>query len=208
MDQLLRTARRHPRRTGVATLWIVLSLPVLVIALCVVVDIGNLWIARAELENSLEASSLAAVKAWEGSSEAVNWTNIARQRGTDLAGANLVRGAAVSISMNQGTYNNVTNPNENDLYDVVKGPPAAGNLIFGGITEDLMGALTMDTSVAPSGGPVFFGVRAQASVPVQSLCGSVFGLPGGQFCVSAKATAMITSTGQVRLVRIDQFTSP
>lgn len=41
--------RRRPVRKGIAAIWVILLVPSLVIALCLVVEISNLLIARAEL---------------------------------------------------------------------------------------------------------------------------------------------------------------
>jgi Flp pilus assembly protein TadG len=58
-----RSASRH--RRAVATLWLILFLPVFLVALCVIVDVGTIWLARAELEDGLEAAALAGIVAWE-----------------------------------------------------------------------------------------------------------------------------------------------
>lgn len=58
-----RSASRH--RRAVATLWLILFLPVFLVALCVIVDVGTMWLARAELEDGLEAAALAGIVPWE-----------------------------------------------------------------------------------------------------------------------------------------------
>jgi Flp pilus assembly protein TadG len=42
---------------------------VFLVALCVVVDIGTIWLARAELEDGLEAAALAGIVPWEDENE-------------------------------------------------------------------------------------------------------------------------------------------
>src|SRR5947208_6071110 len=65
MNFNLRTTKpRHSRRRGSATLWMVIWLPCLLVLFCVLVGVANLWLARIELENALEAAALAAVKQW------------------------------------------------------------------------------------------------------------------------------------------------
>ena len=59
-------------RRGIATIWVILSLPVALILLITVVEIGNLWTARTELQTNLEAAAIAAVKTWGDESEAVS----------------------------------------------------------------------------------------------------------------------------------------
>ncbi len=207
MDRLHRRSAgpTRRRRSGAATLWVLISLPALLIVLLIVVDVGNIWVARTELENALEASALAAVREWGATAPppAMNATNPARARGFTLAAANQVRGQALAIAMNQGTYDVTTNPNENGMCETVIGPPAAGNLVFGAISLDGMGLVTLDASNAPVD---LYGVRAQASLKVASLAGSFLGISNGAYAVSAKATAMYDATGgTTRLVRVDQF---
>lgn len=97
--------RRMPPRRGVATLWLILFLPVFLIALCVVVDVGTIWLARAELEDGLEAAAIAGVMVWEDENiprlvpppppfalEAPS-----RAAATAMAAANSVRGVAIDI---------------------------------------------------------------------------------------------------------------
>ncbi len=196
---------RHCRRDGAATLWILLSLPALLVVLLIVVDVGNVWVARAELENALEATALAAVREWGTASPApgTNATNPARARGLALAAANHVRGAALAIDMNQGTFQATNNPNENRLCDPALGPPAAGNLVFGTISVNGMGGIIHDASNAPTD---MYGVRAQASVPVASLAGSFLGLGSNPYAVGATVTALYdANAGQTRLVRVAQY---
>jgi len=50
------------RRRGVATLWLILALPLFLIILGALLEIANLWLARIELKNGLDAASLEAVK--------------------------------------------------------------------------------------------------------------------------------------------------
>src|SRR5690349_20496345 len=55
---------RAAMRRGVVTLWIVLAAPAMLLLLCVVADLGKVWLARAELTTALEAASITAVQAW------------------------------------------------------------------------------------------------------------------------------------------------
>ena len=114
-------------RSGVAKLWLILFLPLFVLMLAVVIDIGNLWLARAELETSLEAAALAAVKEWGGAGGGTTLT--ARQVGQTFATANPVRGAPVTLNLN---YTSGGSNNENTASTF---PPTTANLIFGSITS-------------------------------------------------------------------------
>ncbi|MCY2991718.1 MAG: pilus assembly protein TadG-related protein [Planctomycetota bacterium] len=57
------TARRR-RRRGVATVWLIAAAPALLVLLALVTEIGNVWLARIELGNAVEAGALAGAKAW------------------------------------------------------------------------------------------------------------------------------------------------
>ena len=125
------------RRTGTITLWTIIFLPVLIVLLYVVVEGIHLWLARVELENSLEAAALAAVAEWAdgGDTVAPGWTYDAREMGVDFAWANTVAGDNLVIAENGGNYNLGTNPNENIQCGVDVTPPG-GNLIFGSVSLD------------------------------------------------------------------------
>ncbi|WP_158261312.1 MULTISPECIES: TadE/TadG family type IV pilus assembly protein [Pirellulaceae] len=83
-------------KRGVSLLWIIIAFPALILFLVFAVEIGNIWLARLELEQSLEASALAAVKEWaEGGMD----TKDARIIGNDFAIANPVRGVPVDLTM-------------------------------------------------------------------------------------------------------------
>ena len=120
-------AARCRSRAGIATLWVILMLPVVFLMLVFAVEIGNLWLARVELENALESAALAAVKEWHADAGASD-TTIPRQIGQSFALANTVRGVPVTIGDNYVAAT-ATNPNENASYLF-----PTGNLIFGGIS--------------------------------------------------------------------------
>lgn len=118
---------RSCRRRGIAVLWAVLVIPILLILIGGVVHIGNVWLARVELENALEAAALAAVKEWGDAGGGD--TEAARNVGVAFAAANRVRCQPVVITSNlKPDPVPVTNPNEN--------LSCSGNLIFGSITDD------------------------------------------------------------------------
>lgn len=142
---------RHPAsgkrfdRRGFSTLWLVLAIPLCLTVLILGVDIANLWLARAELENGLEAAALAAVQEWgrAGGGD----TTIPRAVGVAYAAANCVRGQPLSLSTNLDPAPSSSNPNANLSCCPTASPPG-GNLIFGAITDDA--PLTFDAG-APGG---------------------------------------------------------
>lgn len=182
------TRPRACRRSGVVTLWLILTLPVLLMLLVFLIEIANVWRARVELENSLEAAALAAVKEWKkGSTDAQ-----ARAVGVTYAEANTVTGSPVTITDNGGGGG----VNGNDS--------ATGNLIFGAVTT---GAIpwVFDGSTAPNcGAGRDYGVRAQATVQVNSVAAGLGGYDVPLLWVSATATARCACGAgtQPQLIRV------
>lgn len=170
---MIRTHR--PRRRGVSTLWLLLTLPVFLTLLAFTVNIANLWLARVELENSLEAAALAAVREWgEGSS-------------TDAAKA--AKDVAIAYA--------AANP--------VRGIIPASNFVFGEIEETdgkLTFDPTGTPACVPGSGD--FGVRVQATAPVSGLQ-TLLGKSIGSYSVTATVTARYRCTEKrAWLVRVDQ----
>ncbi|HAY81392.1 MAG TPA: hypothetical protein DCY79_16425 [Planctomycetaceae bacterium] len=145
-------SRRRSLRRGIAKLWMILLLPCILITLCLVIEIANLWLARAELENALESAALAAVKEW-GDANGGD-TAAARIVGVDFAAANTVRGQFVDLD---GNYLVTSSPNQNaqciTLLQPPPTPPNKGILIFGAIT-DTATPHTFDATQAPSCGDI------------------------------------------------------
>ena len=140
------------RRKGISALWAIMTIPISLVVLGGVIHIGNLWLARVELENALEAAALAAVKEWGDAGGGA--TQGPREVGVAYASANTVRRAPVEISTNLDPDPAEENPNENLTCRVGKGDPAngippTGNLIFGAITdEDPQNPVTFNAGIA------------------------------------------------------------
>ena len=181
----LRSARESPgrqrqtrpaatRRAGVVTLWLILTLPVLLMLLIFLIEIANVWRARVELENALEAAALAAVKEWKD--DPVDTVG-ARAIAITYAGANTVTGSPVGITANGGGGG--ANGNAS----------ATGNLILGAVTTAAI-PWVFDGSTAPDcGAGRDFGVRAQATIQVNSVAAGLGGYDVPVLWVSATATA-------------------
>jgi Flp pilus assembly protein TadG len=171
-------------------LWLILTLPVLMLLLILVIEIGNIWLARVELENAMEAAALAAAKEWGDSDGVANL--LARNTGVMYAAANTVTGTPVTITANLG----VIGPNLNGVPD--------GNLIFGAITNKTI-PWVFCGNIVPScaSGPVEFGVRAQATAPVNSVVAGWGRYTLPTFSVSANATARYSClTRRAELIRV------
>jgi len=193
-----RSTKRAQKRRGISTLWVIILLPLLLPLFCFVVDIANLWNARAELENALEASVLAAVKEW-GDSD-VGSTFNARKIGIDFASANHCGGEPVTTSSNYDANNF---PNENGYH--------YGNFLFGTLIDNGQASLfNADLSPAEELGldnpnsirhPA---VCAQATQAVPSLCCQFCGVKLDTFSISAKAVAIYDQgSRRARLVSVE-----
>lgn len=115
-------------RRGAITVWLILAIPAVVTLLCVVAEIGNLWLARVELTNSLEAAALGAVKQWGDAGGGS--TLVPRQVGNAYASANTLNGTPVDLTLIDPALNrDPTEPcNENACGD--------GVLVFGAIIDN------------------------------------------------------------------------
>ena len=136
---------RSPRR-GAITVWLILSIPVVITLLCVVAEVGNLWLARIELTNALEASALAAVKEW---GDAGGGSTLGpRKVGNAYAMANTINGAVVDLTLV-----------DDDSFPLNRDPGEACNenacnegvLVFGAIIDDDP-EFVFDCCTAPSCG--------------------------------------------------------
>lgn len=119
-------------RAGIATVWIIAGVPAMACLLCLVIEVGNLWLARVELRNALDAAALSAVKTWgEGGSTAA-----ARLEGQTTAGLNTITGTSLTLGLNSGGGINGNASNTGDiLLGAISGTP---------------GALTFDCNGTPS----------------------------------------------------------
>ncbi len=136
---------RHPKlsklRRGWTTLWLVIWLPALMALFCGLLAVANLWLARVELENGLEAAALAAVKEWgdQGGGD----TLIPREVGISFADANCVRGQHLPLLSN---YAGPQAPcNQNATCDI-----DTGHLIFGAIDDTDPDNVIFNAGVCPS----------------------------------------------------------
>ncbi len=114
--------RQASGRHGISTLWIVLTLPVLLTLVLYAVEAGRIHLARQQLVTSLESAALAAANrcATGGSPSTLE----ARNSGIDFAAANLVLGNPPGLSANRDSGNA---PSENASCD--------GDIVFGSLVE-------------------------------------------------------------------------
>ncbi len=121
IQQPISNSRSRQASRGAITLWLILLMPVLVILLLFVADIGQIWVARVELENAMEAASLAAVKEWGDNGGGSTWEP--RKVGVTFAAANGVHDDPVEIHRNFNRHRRNGNASRE------------GDLIFGAITS-------------------------------------------------------------------------
>ena len=149
-----------------------MTLPIYVFLFVGVVMIGNIWLARVELENALEAAALAAVKDWAENPAYGGDTLIPRSVGVAYAGANTISGVPVDIRTNYDHAGATGSANQNLLCYPTKpdpdiGLPPGGNLVFGAVTIDNPGTpdeyVEFDAGTRPSCGfgSVTFDVSGQ-----------------------------------------------
>ena len=164
--------RGRPARRGISVLWLVVTLPIFVFLFVGVVMIGNIWLARVELENALEAAALAAVKEWAENPSYGGDTLIPRNVGVAYAAANTISGVPVDIRTNYDHANATGSVNQNLLCDPTKpdppnGLPPGGNLVFGAVKIENPGTsaeyIEFDAGTRPScgAGSVTFDVSQQ-----------------------------------------------
>lgn len=178
-----------PVRPGIATVWIIASVPAIVTLLILLTDIGTLWQARMELETALESAALAAVQEWK----ATNNTNLARTAAQNFAAANTVLGNPVNLNSNAGGGG--TNDNSN----------CDGDILLGNITS----AGDFLASVAPNS-TNYYGARIRRAKEIPSLWTSFAGVTFGPYTVHAEAVAQLQFDpgGTPRLMRPRSVTCP
>jgi len=172
------------RPNGMATIWIIASGPALLALFVLVTEIANLWLARIELRNAVEAGALAGAKVWGSGVDDDTSRSAARIAARDFAQANLVTGSVVTVGLNDsGSGGNAACDG-----DVLLGSIAAGQL-----NTDLSGSIAADSR----------GCRVHVVAQVASLWGGF----GGPWHVQAAATARYDPAGP-RLTQIVSIVCP
>ena len=167
MSSIASTTRRRPRRRGISSLWLVVTIPIALLLVSAVVHFGNVWLARVELENALEAAALAAVKEWGEAGGGS--TLVPRNVGVSYAAANTVRCDGVETATNFDWAPGPDNPNQNltcsvGCADPSTGSPPSGNFIFGAIVDtDPLRPVTFNAGIAGgcTPGQVFIDVEKE-----------------------------------------------
>jgi len=182
-------SRIHSSRRGIATIWVVVAIPVITTLMIVVLDVANVWLAKSELKNAMDSGALSGVKTWgEGSS-----TLAARQAADRAASTNRVLGTSLTLSTVEGGCAN------NNL-------SSTGEIVLGSYV-DAGTTFAFNCNVVPNCGiNVPFAVRTRKTVAVTSLASSLFGFPVGPFQVTAESYARYSCPGgPPQLFRVDTY---
>lgn len=196
----LRSTRRFVRR-GISALWVIILTPCLVVALCLVIEVANLWIARAELETAVEAAALAGVKSFREDLVTPNDTQDDRNVAVDYFESNDVRRQNVNNDANFMLDPNYNGANTNGNNNV------NGELVFGAIIS-ASGANphVFDPNTEPDctlGNDLPHAVRARKTLRINSVCGNLFGITTTGFDVQAEAYAFYgCGAGSPQLIRV------
>jgi hypothetical protein len=161
------------RRSGLAVLKVILLIPIILTLLALILEVGNLWIARLEFENALESAALAAVKEW-GDANGASGTYVPRQVGNEFARSNTVRWNPVVLTdidsdLNWDPSDTTNNPNENRTCP-------EGVLVFGAIT-DFDPEVIFNAGVRPGcggAGSLLFDVSEQGNTGAENAWGISF----------------------------------
>ncbi len=185
-------------RRGVATLWVILALPVVLCLLALIVETGGLLLARMQLLHALEAAALAGVDAWgdqvnaPGGSNSTMTRNAARARAVELFQANTIAGQSW-LGVLQSNGDALESDNQTCTGSVV---------ILGEVTGMDAYTFTAGTVVNDD-----YGVRTQATLSVNSVLANLMGITLGPFSIQGEATARYNG-GQPQLIRVTTFICP
>lgn len=198
-----RSARRTPScaRRGIATYWIIGLVPAALALTVLLTDYGNVWLAREELENAVEAGALAGAKQWGDRSNAgaagIANRTLAHNAAKTYAEANTILGQTFTVNAN----NNVAATNNNNV--------CPGDVLLGRVL--LVGAgpfYDFNASVSPGASPAFAtrrGCRVSATTTVNSLW---VGFGVGPYTIRATAVARYAGGGAAKLISTEGDLSP
>ena len=162
-------------------------IPAALCLLALILEVGNLWLARVELANAMEAAALAGADVWGDTGNIAN----ARTAAVNYAAQNTVIGVPVAVAANGGgTVTNTT---------------CDGSVVIFGRTN-AASPYTFDANIAPVAGELE-AVRVQATVSVTSVIGALFGNLLGPWNITAHASAVYTG-GTPQLINVAVYNCP
>ncbi len=187
MQRAARQSETTSRRRGIATIWIVLTLPALATLLVVLMDVSNVWLAKTELKNAMDAAALSGAKTWgEGGS-----TLTARLAALNASNTNTVLGTTITLDIAEGGCAN--------------GNTSSSGEIVLGIINDPGTVLEFNCNTTPNcGAGIPYGVRTRKTLQISSVASSLFGFTIGPYDVTAESYARYACpSGPPQLVRVE-----
>ncbi len=193
----MRQRRLNPscNRKGIATLWVILCLPIALVLLCLVADVGRLWVERATLENTLEIAALAAVKELGDQGASDDAIPKANAVGIAFAAANAVAEQEVALTSDDFVYGTVEFTEEKNIFHL-------GSIDEANLNDDSDEDEDEDEDAEEEAGngKVLPAVYCMGQQAVRSLCGL-----GDYNVYAATAACYDPGSGRVLLVQIDEF---
>jgi Flp pilus assembly protein TadG len=173
--------------------WVIASVPALLALLILVTEIANLWLARIELGNAVEAGALAGALVWGDGADDGATRALARTAAQAFAQANTVVGSTIAIGLNDNGTGQDNQQNNNQT--------CTGNILLGQLSAGVLQTSAANPIVADQRA-----CRVQATVAVNSLWTGLFTSP---WSVQANATAQYDSvTGTARLTQVTSVVCP
>jgi hypothetical protein len=177
-------------------MWVIAAAPALRVLFALVTEVGNIWLARIELSNAVEAAALAGAQAW-GDAPADNYASRvnARNRALDFSQLNWVHGQPPVTALNNNGSGLDNDDNNNQS--------CAGSVILLG---SLSAAGILDTTASNPIPPDQRACRVDATTQVKPLWGAIL---CGPTTVQNSATAKFDSASQTpRLACVNSMVCP
>ena len=92
-------SQKHDRK-GIATVWLIAAMPLLIVLLCGLTEIAARWIVLEELRVAASAGALAGAESWGEGLDNAHERSMAHQTAKEFARANLVLGKQIQIDAN------------------------------------------------------------------------------------------------------------
>ncbi|WP_417851184.1 TadE/TadG family type IV pilus assembly protein [Thalassoglobus sp.] len=189
-------------RSGVAVLWFIGLLPVLVVMFGVMVDTTRLWTGRVELKNAIEAAALSGVQTWgTGANSAVGRAST-RDDSLTTGAANLIVGQdamnpydATPVILLRNENIGGGDVNDNDDLD--------GELILGTVSVDGNNEFIFCSNTSPGVGQAH-AIRVQKTATINSAWAELFGANVGPYSIRASTVAAYFD-GQPRIVHVTTY---
>lgn len=197
----LNRSNTHFRRYGIVTLWLLGTIPVILMFFGVLIDISRLWLAKVELKNATEAAALSGVQTWALNGDTQTNRMLSRDEAIAAGEANWVVGQDPNAPAN-GTGVTISR-NETVGADANDNTSADGELVLGTLDVTMDNEFLFRSDQSPSTHTPH-AVRVQKVVAIYSIWANMFGVSYGPYSVQAMSVAAYYN-GEPRLVHVRQF---